>query len=227
MSMVAERWPLTIQLSLMTFAISVTLALLIGTLSALKQDSWIDYTLRVMSIGGLSIPSFWAGIMIVLALALWVGYMAPPGYMPITKDPWASIQQLLLPAVVLGWRSSAVLGRMVRSTTLEVLREDYIRTAHSKGLAQRVIMMRHVLRNASIPVVTLMGFQLGSIVAGTAVIETVFGLPGLGRLMVESIRNRDYPVVQFMVMIAAAWVIFINISIDILYGWLDPRIRLK
>lgn len=217
--------PVSLQLGLTAFFLTIVLALVSGVLSALRQDTWVDYFWRVFTIGGLALPSFWVGIMAVLVLSLWIGYLPPAGYRPITEDFWGSVQQFMLPAVILAWRSAAVSGRMVRSSMLEVLREDYVRTAWAKGLAQQTIIIRHVLKNAALPVVTVMGFQLPFIIGGVAVIETVFGLPGMGRLMVNSIHGRDYPTVQFLVMLFSLATVFTNLAVDIVYGWLDPRVK--
>ncbi|MBI4234287.1 MAG: ABC transporter permease [Chloroflexi bacterium] len=223
--LVRDAAPVTIELALMGFVLTVVLALVAGVLSALRQDTWVDYFFRIFTIGGLALPSFWVGVMVILGLALLVGYMPPPGYRPINEDPWASMQQFLVPGLVLGWRSAAVTGRMIRSSMLEVLREDYVRTAWAKGLTQRTIVVRHVLKNAALPVVTLLGFQLNALLGGVAVIEIVFGLPGLGRVLVEAIRGRDYPTIQFLIMLFAVVTIVMNLVVDILYGWLDPRIK--
>ena len=227
MTLVKEAYPVTIQLTIVAFTLTIALALVVGILSALRQDSWLDYALRVFTIGGLSMPNFWVGTLLILGLAIGIGYMPPPGYIPPTEDFWASAQQFTLPGLVLAWRSSAILGRMIRSSMLEVLREDYVRTAWAKGLAQSTIVVRHMLKNAALPVVTIMGFQLATLFSGTTVIEVVFGLPGVGRLLVESIRGRDYPTIQFLVMVFAVVVVFVNIAVDILYAWLDPRVAYR
>lgn len=219
--------PVTLQLTVMGVLLIVVLAVFSGVLSAVYQDSWVDYFFRVFTISGLAMPSFWVAILVVLGLALGMGYFPPIGYQPFTEDPVRSLEQFYLPALVLGWRGSAVLGRMVRSTVLEVLREDYVRTARAKGLHEQVVITRHVMKNAALPVVTLLGFQLEGLLSGAVVVELVFALPGLGRQLVDAIAFRDFPVIQTLIMFFAFVTVLSNLLVDMAYGWLDPRIRYR
>jgi peptide/nickel transport system permease protein len=219
--------PVTIELAMMALALSIVLAIPIGIISAVRQDTWLDYLGRLFSIGALSMPDFWLGTIAVLYLSIWFGWIPPigQGYRGLFEDPSVNLQLLLLPSVILGLRLSASGMRMTRSALLEVLREDYIRTAWSKGLRERSVVMRHALRNSLIPVVTIIGAQLSLLLAGSVVMETLFGLPGMGRLTFDAVRLRDYPQVQASVMVIGTFVVLINLVVDMLYGWLDPRIR--
>lgn len=220
------KWaiPVTLQLTLFAVCISVALAVISGTLSALRQDTWVDYFFRIFTITGLAMPSFWVAIVVVLGGAIYVGYFPPAGYRPPTEDLGRSIEQFILPGLILGWRGSAVVGRMIRSTVLEVLREDYVRTAYAKGLQQRVVVIRHVLKNASLPVITIIGFQISALLGGAVAIELIFGLPGMGRQLVTAITLRDLPVMQLLVMLFAVITVISNLVVDLAYGWLDPRV---
>lgn len=217
--------PVTLQLALFSKVISITLAVVAGTLSAMRQDTWVDYFFRVFTIAGLAMPSFWVAIILVLGFAFWFNYLPPTGYHPLFGDPLKSIEQFLLPSLVLGWRSAAVVGRMIRSTILEVLREDYVRTARAKGLTERAVVIRHVLKNAALPAITLLGFQFSQLLAGAVTLELVFGLPGIGRALVNAIAFRDLPIIQVLIMFFATITVISNLLVDLAYGWLDPRIR--
>jgi peptide/nickel transport system permease protein len=219
--------PVTLELAVIALAIAVVLAIPIGVISAARQDTWMDYVGRLFSIGALSMPDFWLGTMAMLYLSLWFGWIPPigEGFRGLFENPGVNLQLIVLPALILGIRLSAGAMRMTRSTMLEVLREDYIRTAWSKGLRERSVVMRHALRNGMIPVVTIFGAQLGFLLGGSVVMETLFGLPGMGRLTLEAVRLRDYPVVQANVMVIGAVVVLLNLLVDVTYGWLDPRIR--
>jgi peptide/nickel transport system permease protein len=219
--------PVTIELALLALGISIVLAIPIGVISAVRQDTWMDYLGRLFSIGALSMPDFWLGTIAVLYLSIWFGWIPPigQGYRGLFENPSINLQMLLLPSVILGLRLSASGMRMTRSALLEVLREDYIRTAWSKGLRERSVVMRHALRNSLIPVVTIIGAQLSLLLAGSVVMESLFGLPGMGRLTFDAVRLRDYPQVQASVMVIGTFVVLINLLVDMLYGWLDPRIR--
>ena len=201
------------------------IAIPVGVLSATRQDKLSDYIGRLVAISGLSFPDFWLGTLIITFAAIWFGWIPPLGYTSAWESPWRNIQQFLLPAAVLGLRLSAATMRMTRSTLLEVLREDYVRTAWAKGLGERLIIYKHALKNALIPVVTIVGGQLGTLLAGTVIVETIFALPGMGRLTVEAILFRDYPVVQTNVMLVAAILVALNLIVDLTYAWLDPRIH--
>ncbi|MBI4328374.1 MAG: ABC transporter permease [Chloroflexi bacterium] len=223
--LIGRKFPLSAQVGLMAIVIGVTIAIPGGIISALKQDTAWDYILRVFSIIGLSIPTFWSGMLLLLLLIRFFGWIPEQGYIPLWDDPLRNLGQLIFPASVVGYSLSAVPLRMTRSTMLEVLREDYIRTARAKGLAERVVIIRHALRNALIPVVTLIALFIPVTVGGLVVTEQVFALPGIGRMMVQGITNRDYPVVQIIVTMVGVTIVMTNLFVDLLYGWLDPRIR--
>ncbi|MCL4552026.1 MAG: ABC transporter permease [Candidatus Marsarchaeota archaeon] len=222
---ILSRWPVTVELAVLAMLFSIGFGVPAGIISAVRQDSWLDYVTRLLAISGLAMPSFWLGILVITLPALWFGWTPPLRYRPLLSDPWANLQQFLIPAFVLGVRMSAILARMTRSTILEVQRQDYIRTAWSKGLRERSVMLRHALKNALIPVVTLCGNQFGYLLGGTVIIETVFSLPGIGRLVLDSIMHRDYPQIQANILLVATTFVLINLVIDISYSFLDPRIR--
>ena len=219
--------PVTIELAALAMVLGIVIAVPIGVISATRQDSTADYAGRVVAVSGLSIPDFWLGTLVITFAALWFHWIPPVGYTSLWVDPWRNLQQFLLPAAVLGFRLAAATMRMTRSTVLEVLREDYVRTAWAKGLAGRIVVYKHALKNALIPVVTIIGGQLGVLLAGTVVVETIFALPGMGRLTVEAILFRDYPVVQTNVMLVAGTLVTLNLLVDLSYAWLDPRIRYR
>jgi len=219
--------PVTLELATLALILGLAIAIPVGVLSATRQDKPADYVGRVVAVSGLSFPDFWLGTLVITFAAIWFRWMPPIGYVSIWDDPWRNLQQFLLPAAVLGYRLSAATMRMTRSTVLEVLREDYVRTAWAKGLAGRMVVYKHALKNALIPVVTIVGGQLGTLLAGTVVVETIFALPGMGRLTVEAILFRDYPVVQTNVMLVAGVLVTLNLLVDLTYAWLDPRIRYR
>ena len=220
-----ERLPVTFELALLAIAISSLLAILVGVISAIRQDTPIDYIVRVMSIGGLSVPEFWIATLIIVFPAIWFNYLPPMRYTPIFVDPWANLQQFGIPAFTMGVRMSAGVMRMTRSQMLEVLRQDYIRTAWAKGLRERVVIYRHALKNALIPVITMMGTQFSSLMGGTVIVESIFSLPGVGRLMLDSIQVRDYTQLQGNVLFLAIVFLTMNLIVDLTYAWLDPRIN--
>lgn len=217
--------PVTLELAMLAIILGLTIAIPVGVLSATRQDTASDYVGRVVAVSGLSIPDFWLGTLVITFAAIWFHWIPPIGYVSLWDQPWKNLQQVLLPAAILGFRLSAATMRMTRSTVLEVLREDYVRTAWAKGLAGKVVVYKHALKNALIPVVTIVGGQLGVLLAGTVVVETIFALPGMGRLTVEAILYRDYPIVQTNVMLIAATLVTLNLVVDLTYAWLDPRIR--
>jgi peptide/nickel transport system permease protein len=219
--------PVTLELAALAMILGLVIAVPIGVLSATRQDSTPDYVGRVVAVSGLSLPDFWLGTLVITFAAIWFRWIPPIGYVSFWESPWKNLQQFLLPAAVLGFRLSAATMRMTRSTVLEVLREDYVRTAWAKGLAGKIVVYKHALKNALIPVVTIVGGQLGVLLAGTVVIESIFALPGMGRLTVEAILYRDYPVVQTNVMLVAATLVTLNLLVDLTYAWLDPRIRYR
>ncbi|OLC17189.1 MAG: peptide ABC transporter permease [Candidatus Rokubacteria bacterium 13_1_40CM_69_27] len=221
------RLPLSLELAVLATIVSVLIAIPFGMLAAVRQDSWVDYLVRVISIGGLAIPSFWVGILVILFLVIFFGWGPPLEYTPPWVDPWANFQQMVWPVVTVGYRYAAVTTRMTRSTVLEVLREDYIRTAWAKGLRERAIVIRHALKNAMLPVITLIGTEFAFLIGGLVVTETVFTLNGVGRFVVDAVAHRDYPVVQALVFLIAFGFVIVNLLIDLTYAWFDPRIRYR
>jgi peptide/nickel transport system permease protein len=221
------RLPLSLELAILATIVAVVLAIPFGMLAAVRQDSWLDYVIRVISIGGLAIPSFWAGILVILFLVINFGWGPPLEFTPPWVDPWQNFQQMVWPVVTVGYRYAAVTTRMTRSTLLEVMREDYIRTAWAKGLAERVIVIRHALKNAMLPVITLIGTEFAFLIGGLVVTETVFTLNGVGRFVVDAVAHRDYPVVQALVFVIAFGFVIVNLLIDLTYAWFDPRIRYR
>ena len=219
--------PVTLELAALAMIIGLVIAVPVGVLSATRQDSTPDYVGRVVAVSGLSLPEFWLATLVITFAAIWFRWIPPIGYVSLWESPWRNLQQFLLPAAVLGFRLSAATMRMTRSTVLEVLREDYVRTAWAKGLGGQIVVYKHALKNALIPVVTIVGGQLGVLLAGTVVVETIFALPGMGRLTVEAILFRDYPVVQTNVMLVAATLVMLNLVVDLTYAYLDPRIRYR
>ena len=225
------RFELSLQVAIMATIFSIAIALPLGTLSAVYQNTWIDYTVRGISIAGIAMPSFWLGILIILALlsvseAMTGTRWSPPiDYVPIWEDPGYNLSMLIWPALATGYRYSAVSTRMTRSSLLEVLREDYIRTARAKGLMEKLIINRHALKNALLPVITIIGMEFAFLMGGLVVTEQVFNLNGLGRLLVQAVTQKDYTMTQAIVMIIVLVFVFCNIVVDILYAWLDPRIR--
>ena len=221
------RATLSFQLAVMATFIAVALAIPLGVVAALKQDTWVDYVVRIFSIAGLATPSFWLGIVFILMLLIVFKWLPPMVYTPFWIDPWQNMLQLIWPALAVGYRYSAVAMRMTRSAMLEVLREDYIRTARAKGLWQKLILSRHALKNAMLPVLTVIALEFAFLMGGLVVTEQVFNLNGLGMLFVESVARRDYTLTQALVMLVAFVFIFVNFTVDLMYAWLDPRIRFR
>ncbi|MET0850891.1 MAG: ABC transporter permease, partial [Candidatus Rokuibacteriota bacterium] len=217
--------PVTIELAVLSTIIAVVLGVPTGVISALRQDTTLDYVLRVFSIAGLSMPSFWLGMVIILGLVAWIGWIPPVTLVRAGEDFRLHAIQFLLPSLAVGYRSSALIMRITRSSLLEVFREDYVRTAWAKGLSGRVVIWRHALKNAILPVVTVIGIEFAFLIGGLVVTETVFNLPGVARFLVQAILWRDYPIVQNLVMFIAVVVILSNLLVDLLYGVLDPRVR--
>ena len=224
---IAIRLQLSVQLALMATAVAVLLAIPLGTLAALKQDTWVDYGVRVFSIAGLAMPSFWLGILIILGLLIFFRWLPPMFYTPIWVNPVENLSQLIWPALAVGYRYSAVATRMTRSAVLEVLREDYVRTARAKGLWEKLVITRHTMKNAMLPVLTVIGLEFAFLIGGLVVTEQVFNLNGIGMLFVEAISRRDYTMTQSLILLTAFVFIFVNFIVDILYAWLDPRIRYR
>ncbi len=220
------RLPLSLELALAATAVSVVIAIPFGMLAAVRQDTWVDYLVRVVSIGGLAIPSFWVGILCILLLVVFFGW-GPPEFTPPWVNPWANFQMMIWPVLTVGYRYAAVTTRMTRSTVLEVLREDYIRTAWAKGLRERAVVIRHALKNAMLPVITLIGTEFAFLIGGLVVTETVFTLNGVGRFVVDAVAHRDYPVVQALIFLIAFGFVVVNLLVDLTYAWFDPRIRYR
>jgi len=221
------RAALSFQLAVMATIIAVVLAIPLGVVAALKQDTWVDYAVRIFSIAGLATPSFWLGIVFILLLLIVFKWLPPMVYTPFWVNPWQNMLQLIWPALAVGYRYSAVATRMTRSAMLEVLREDYIRTARAKGLWLKLILSRHALKNAMLPVLAVVALEFAFLMGGLVVTEQVFNLNGLGMLFVESVARRDYTLTQALVMLVAFVFIFVNFAVDLMYAWLDPRIRFR
>jgi peptide/nickel transport system permease protein len=221
------RFQLSLQVAIMATIVAIALAIPLGTVAALRQDSWVDYAVRTFSIAGLATPSFWLGIVMLLGFLIHFRWTPPMVYTPIWVNPWANLSQLIWPALATGYRYSAVATRMMRSAVLEVLREDYIRTARAKGLWEKLILTRHALKNAMLPVITVIGLEFAFLIGGLVVTEQVFNLNGLGKLFVDAVTHYDYTLVQGLVLLVAFVFIFSNFVVDLLYAWLDPRIRYR
>lgn len=222
-----RKYPVTLELSVLSMVMAMAIAVPAGIVSALKQDTWLDYVVRVFAIGGLAIPPFWLGILIILFLVAMFGWLPSLSYVSFWKDPATNLTMFIWPAFSLAYRVLGLVARLTRSMMLEVLREDYIRTAWSKGLRERTVIYRHALKNAMLPVVTTAGWQFGILLGGAVVTEVVFSLPGMGRALVDSIFHRDYPMVQAAIMLLAGTFLVINLAVDLSYAWLDPRIRYR
>ena len=222
---ISGRLPVTIELGLMAIVIGLVIALPVGIYSAMRQDTAADYVGRSVAIIGLATPNFWLATMVVLYPSLWWAWSPPMNWVPFSEDPLGNLGMFLIPSLILGTASAAATMRMTRTMMLEVLRQDYIRTAWAKGLRERVVVMRHAVKNALIPVVTLIGLQLPILIGGSVIMENIFNLPGLGRLMVVALEDRDYPVVSGVNLVFATAVVLFNLLIDLLYTWLDPRVR--
>ena len=220
-----DRFPITLELTLLAVILASFVAVPLGVISAINQDTWGDYATRIVTIAGIAIPNFWIAILMILFLVLLFDWLPPLGYVNIWEDPWTNLQQLFFPSVALGFSNMAFIARVTRSSMLEVFREDYIRTARSKGLAERVVISRHALKNALLPVVTVSGYELGRLLAGTVIIETIFTIPGMGRLLIEATTHRDYPMIQAIIVIIAVLILVLNMVMDLVYAWLNPRIR--
>ncbi|MDT3684337.1 MAG: ABC transporter permease [Pseudorhodoplanes sp.] len=222
---IGSRLGLSLQVAIMATVLAIIIAIPLGTIAALYNNSWIDHAIRVFAIAGLAVPSFWLGMLIILALLYSFEWIPPLTYVPIWEDPLHNLSQLIWPAIAVGYRYSAVATRMTRSTLLEVLHEDYIRTARAKGVYERLVISRHAVRNAMLPVVTVVGLEFAFLIGGLVVTEQVFNLNGIGKLFVETVTRNDYTMVQALVMLVAAFFILINFVVDLLYAVLDPRIR--
>jgi peptide/nickel transport system permease protein len=221
------RFLLSLELAVLATSVAVLLAIPLGVLAALKQDSWIDYAVRIFSIAGLAVPSFWLGILFILSFLIVFKWLPPMVYTPFWVNPWQNMLQLVWPALAVGYRYSAVATRMTRSAMLEVLREDYVRTARAKGLVQRLILVRHALKNAMLPVLTVIALEFAFLIGGLVVTEQVFNLNGIGLLFVQAVAHRDYTLIQALVMLVAGIFNFVNFAMAVMYAWIDPRIRFR
>jgi len=222
-----RRFPVTAELGAMSLAVALLLALPIGTYSAIRQDTVGDYIGRTVAVLAISVPAFWLGTLIYVYPSIWWGWSPPVEYIPIADNVGANLLQFAIPAVILGMLISGTTMRMTRTMMLEVMRQDYIRTAWSKGLRERVVVIRHALRNAFIPVVSMIGLLLPILIGGAVVIEQIFCLPGIGLLMLEAIQTRDYPVLSGINVLVASFVLVLNLGVDLTYAWLDPRVQYR
>jgi peptide/nickel transport system permease protein len=224
---ISLRFSLSFELAVLTMLVSVAIALPLGTVSALLRDSWVDYVVRFVSIAGLAVPSFWLGMLIILFLLGVFGWLPPITFTPLWKDPLTSLSQLIWPALAVGYRYSAIVTRMLRSSIIDVMSEDYIRTARAKGLWERLVIGRHALRNALLPTTTVIGLEFAFLIGGLVVTEQVFNLNGLGRLFVQAVTHNDFTLIQGLVMVIATVAILVNLAVDLIYATLDPRIRYR
>jgi len=219
------KLPVTLQLSLMGLFIAVVLGVPLGVAAALRQDTWVDYVVRIFALGGVSLPHFWLATLLLLAGVRYFTWSPPLGYESVIDAPWRNFTQFIWPALVLGYSGAGLLSRMTRSTVLEVMGQEYIRTAWAKGLQPAAVVQRHILRNALLPVITVVGIAFAALVSGSVVLEQVFVLPGVGLFLLEAVKFRDYNVVQPIIVFFAAWVVLVNLTVDVLYTWLNPRVR--
>ena len=224
---IGPRWPVTLELGLMALAVSQLISLPIGIYSALRQDTLGDYLARSVAFALIAVPNFWVATLVIVLPSIWWGYTPPLMLIRFGDDPLGNLQMFILPAIVLGMGLSGMTMRMTRTMMLEVLRQDYVRTAWAKGLREQLIVVRHALKNAFIPVVTQIGLLLPLLVGGTVIIENIFGLPGMGQLTLDAITKRDYATVSGLMLLVAAAIMVINLGIDLLYAWLDPRIHYR
>jgi len=220
-----RRLPVSLKLGLLALLFSISIALPIGILAAVRQDSLADYVARSLAIVGLSVPGFWIATLVIFLPSLWWNWSPPIQFTEFAVDPWAHVAQFIIPAFILGIASSAAIMRLTRAQLLEVLRQDYVRTAWAKGVRERVVVLKHSLKNSLIPVITVLGIQIAQILGGTVIFETIFGLPGMGRFLFDAINQRDYPVIQGVNLVIVSVVVLMNLAVDACYAILDPRIR--
>jgi len=220
-----DKFAVTLELAIFGIAMAFVMAIPLGIISAVKQDTWPDYVSRFLSLVGIALPTFWLSILMVYFLAYTFNWLPPLGYATLWEDPFLNLEQLFFPALAIAFHDLAFTARVTRSSMLEVLREDYMRTARAKGLKEMTVVLRHALKNAILPVITVSGYQFARALGGVIIVETIFVVPGLGRFVIESILHRDFVVLQAVILLTAAVVLFLNLVIDMLYGVLDPRIR--
>ncbi|MFP7201543.1 ABC transporter permease [Lysinibacillus halotolerans] len=224
---IVDRLPVTIQLAIMSIILAILIGIPIGVISAVKQNTWMDHFFKIFSVSGLSIPNFWLGLVLLTVLSLALNWIPPLGFQSFAENPLVNFQQMILPAICLAITLSASIVRMTRSAVLEVLHSEFIRTVRAKGAKERIVIFKHALRNSLVSVITLIGLQVGYLLGGTVVLESIFALPGLGSLIFESVLARDYPIVQSAVLVFGAMFLLVNLIVDVMYGWVDPRIRTK
>ena len=222
---ILERLPVTLSISFYALFLTLLVALLSGTLAALRQNSWVDQLMMTIALIGVSLPNFWLGLMLIILFAVWLGWLPSGGYVPLLEDPSGWLAAATLPALSLAMLQMGLLARITRATMLEVLRQDYIRTARAKGMPPWVVVGKHAFKNVMIPVVTVTGIIFSLLMGGSVVIETVYSIPGVGRLMASAILRRDYPVIQGGMLFVAAMLLVVNLVVDVLYAWFDPRVR--
>lgn len=224
-TVIGERFPRTLELALATIILTFVWSIPLGVLAATKADTWVDRTIQVLSLGGLSVPNFWVATLALIFLAQWLGWSPPIGWASIVDDPWMNIKKMFIPVLILSYSQGAPLVRLTRAQMMEVLREDYVRTARAKGMSEAVVIYQHALRNSVIPIFTMLAWDLGRLVNGAVLIEVIFVIPGMGSLFVQAIANRDFAVIQGLVLINVMIMLLINLVVDVMYGYLDPRIR--
>ncbi len=225
MTELGDRIPRTLELAVMAIVIAVLFSVPLGIMSAIKPDSWLDLGARTFTIIGIAIPNFLVAVLMILFLLAVFDWLPPLGYVELWEDPLKNLQQMIFPAIALAIYDMAFIARVTRSAMMEVLREDYMRTARSKGLSERVVLVRHGLKNAILPILTISGWQFARLFEGAVIIESIFLIPGVGRILIEAIFHRDFPMIQAVIVVIGAGVLLINLIVDLLYGWLDPRIR--
>ena len=223
--LVGDRIWRTLELAVLAILIAVVFAVPLGVISAIKPDSLVDYCSRIIALVGISVPTFFAGLLVVLVLSRGFAWLPPLGYEDLWDNPWKNLQQMFLPALALGFYDMAFIARVTRSSMMEIIREDYMRTARAKGLAERIVLVRHGLKNAVLPILTISGWQFGRLFGGTVIIESIFKVPGIGTLLIETVFQRDFPTIQAIIIVVAVSIVIINLLVDLLYGLLDPRIR--
>jgi peptide/nickel transport system permease protein len=222
---ILARLPVTLELTIYAMLISIAIALPIGVYSAIRQDTAGDYVTRSISILLLAVPAFWLGTLVMVFPSIWWGWSPPLNYVPFMKDPVANLKIMLLPAAILGCGLSALTMRLIRTTMLEVMRQDYIRTAWAKGLSETLVVLRHALKNALIPVITLLGIEVAAVISGAVILEQIFVLPGMGLLLIEAVSSRDYPLITGIFLVVGICVMLINLLVDLSYGLLDPKVK--
>jgi peptide/nickel transport system permease protein len=225
MTELKSRVPRTTQLALMAIILASLFAVPLGIVSAIKPESWLDYGARTFTLVGIGIPNFLAAVLIILFLVRAFNWLPPLGYTELWEDPLTNLQQMIFPSVALAFYDMAFIGRVARSSMMETLREDYMRTARAKGLSERVVLVRHGLKNALLPILTVTGWQFGRLFEGTVIVETIFLVPGMGRILIEAVFHRDFTMIQAVIVIIGVAILTINLLVDLMYGWFDPRIR--